>query len=259
MTQLTVTVITFNEEKNIGRCLQSVKAVADEIIVVDSLSTDGTKQVCLSHHVTLIEQPFLGYIQQKNFALSKASNRHVLSLDADEALSEELVKSILEEKQKGFPCDGYTMNRFNYYCGQWIRHGTYYPDKKLRLIDLQKGQWGGQNPHDKIILQEGSAIKHLGGDLLHYTYQSFEQHMHQMDRFSTIGAKALFDKGKSASRLKLIINPVWAFIKGYFIKLGFLDGKAGFTIARLTALQSYLKYKKLIQLHYERSGKTGNV
>jgi glycosyltransferase involved in cell wall biosynthesis len=260
MTKLTVTVITFNEEKNIGRCLQSVKAVADEIIVVDSLSTDKTKEICLSHNVTFIEQPFLGYIQQKNYALSRSSNRHVLSLDADEALSEQLVKSILEEKQKGFPGDGYTMNRFNNYCGQWIRHGTYYPDRKLRLLNLNKGQWGGQNPHDKIIVQEGSTVIHLRGDLLHYTYQTFEQHMHQMQRFSTIGAKALFDKGRSPSYFKLIINPMWAFIKGYIIKLGFLDGKAGFTIARLTALQSYLKYKKLIQLHYEQhSGKTGTL
>lgn len=251
MTKLTVTVITFNEERNIGRCLQSVKEVADEIIVVDSLSTDKTKEICLAHHVTFIEQPFLGYIQQKNFALSSSSGKHVLSLDADEALSEELIKSILEEKQKGFPCDGYTMNRFNYYCGHWIRHGTYYPDRKLRLLDIQKGQWGGQNPHDRIIVQEGSSVQHLRGDILHYTYQSFEQHMRQMERFSTIAAKALFDKAKPPSYFKLIINPAWAFIKGYLIKLGFLDGKAGFNIARLTALQSYLKYKKLIQLHHE--------
>lgn len=251
MAKLTVTVITFNEEKNIGRCLQSVKTVADEIIVVDSLSTDKTKEICLAHHVKFIEQPFLGYIQQKNFALLQSSNKHVLSLDADEALSEELIKSILEEKQKGFPCDGYTMNRFNYYCGHWIRHGTYYPDRKLRLLDIKKGQWGGQNPHDRMVVQEGSSVQLLHGDLLHYTYQTFEQHRHQMERFSTIAAKALFDKGKSPSYLKLIINPAWAFIKGYFIKLGFLDGRAGFTIARLTALQSYLKYKKLTKLHHE--------
>ena len=251
MKKLSVTIITFNEEKHIDRCLRSVKGVADEIVVVDSLSADKTKEICLSHSVVFIEQPFLGYVEQKNFALSKASHEHVLSLDADEALSDELAASVMKEKEKGFPADGYTMNRLNYYCGKWIRHGTYYPDRKLRLLDLQKGKWGGQNPHDKIMMQENSAIHHLEGDLLHYTYQTIEQHAKQMERFSTIAAKALFDRGEKPSYSKLIINPAWAFIKGYLLKLGFLDGAEGFRIARFTARQSYLKYVKLIQLHRE--------
>jgi glycosyltransferase involved in cell wall biosynthesis len=127
MKKLSVTIITFNEEKHIDRCLRSVKGVADEIVVVDSLSRDNTKEICLSHSVVFIEQPFLGYVEQKNFALSITSHEHVLSLDADEALSDELAASVLKEKEKEFPADGYTMNRFNYYCGKWIRHGTYYP------------------------------------------------------------------------------------------------------------------------------------
>ena len=251
MAKLTVTVITFNEEKNIDRCLQSIKAVADEIIVVDSVSTDRTKEICLSHNVTFIEQPFLGYIEQKNFALFKASNTHVLSLDADEALSKELVTSITREKEKGFPSQGYTMNRFNFYCGRWIRHGTYYPDRKLRLLDVTKGEWGGQNPHDRIMMKEGTRVTHLHGDLLHHTYQTFEIHNKQTDRFSTIAAKAMFEKGKSPSYFKLVINPAWAFIKGYIIKLGFLDGFEGYMIARFTAIQSFLKYAKHIRLHNE--------
>ena len=218
MKKLSVTVITFNEERHIDRCLRSVKGVADEIVVVDSLSTDKTKEICLSHSVVFIEQPFLGYIEQKNFALSKASHEHVLSLDADEALSDELAASVKKEKEKGFPSDGYTMNRFNFYCGKWIRHGTYYPDRKLRLIDLEKGKWGGQNPHDKILMHENVQVDHLQGDLLHYTYQTIEQHAKQMERFSTIAAKALFDKGEKPSYFKMIINPAWAFIKGYLSK-----------------------------------------
>ena len=106
----------------------------------------------------------------------------MLSLDADEALSDELAASVIKEKEKGFPADGYTMNRFNYYCGKWIRHGTYYPDRKLRLLDINKGKWGGQNPHDKIMMQEGTTIHHLEGDLLHYTYQTIEQHAKQMEK-----------------------------------------------------------------------------
>jgi glycosyltransferase involved in cell wall biosynthesis len=252
MKKLSVTVITFNEENNIGRCLQSLKQVSDEIIVVDSLSTDRTREICVAHNVIFIEQPFLGYIEQKNFALSKTSFPYVLCLDADEALSDQLAKSILQEKQKGFTSDGYSMNRFNFYCGRWIKHGTYYPDRKLRLLDLRKGKWGGQNPHDKIVLQNGAQIKHLEGDLLHYTYQTPAEHRRQMERFSSIAAKALFDKGKAPSYIRLVVNPAWAFIKSYIVKLGFLDGGAGFMIARLTAVQSFLKYVKLIRLYDEQ-------
>jgi glycosyltransferase involved in cell wall biosynthesis len=251
MTKLSATIITFNEDANIGRCLQSLQDVADEIVVVDSLSTDRTREICRSFGVRFIEHPFPGYIEQKNFALAQASHPYVLSLDADESLSEALRLNILAEKQKDFTADGYTMNRFNYYCGRWIRHGTYYPDRKLRLLRNSKGAWGGQNPHDKIIVADGSKVKHLGGDLLHHTYQSFEEHSRQMDRFSTIAAKALFDKGKASSYFKLIFHPAWAFFKGYIIKLGFLDGFEGYMIARFTALQSFLKYAKLIRLNKE--------
>lgn len=251
MAKLSATIITFNEEKKIDRCLRSLKEVADEIVVVDSFSTDRTKEICLSHKIVFIENPFPGYIEQKNFALSKATYPNVISIDADEYLSDELAKSILEEKEKEFPYDGYNMNRYNFYCGKWIRHGTYYPDRKLRLLNIQKGKWGGQNPHDKIIMQEGVIVKQLKGDLLHYTYQSIEEHTKQSDRFSTIAAKALFDKGKPPSYIKLLVNPAWAFVKGYIFKLGFLDGFAGYMIARFTAIQSFLKYAKLIRLHNE--------
>jgi glycosyltransferase involved in cell wall biosynthesis len=259
MTKLSATIITFNEEKKIDRCLQSLKEVADEIVVIDSLSTDRTKAICLSHNVVFIENPFPGYIEQKNFALARASHTHVLSLDADEYLSEALAKSILLEKEKGFPSDGYTMNRYNFYCGKWVRHGTYYPDRKLRLLNTNKGKWGGQNPHDRIIMQEGVNIKQLNGDLLHYTYQSIEEHNKQTDRFSSIAAKALFDKGKPPSYLKMLLNPAWAFFKGYFIKLGFLDGFAGYMIAKFTAIQSFLKYAKLIRLHHEAKQSERNI
>lgn len=259
MVKLSATIITFNEEKHIGRCLESLKQVADEIVVVDSRSTDRTKEICLAYPVLFIEQPFLGYMEQKNFAQLKASHQYVLSLDADEALSEELVRSIREEKEKGFPAAGYTMNRFNYYCGRWIRHGTYYPDRKLRLIDTHKGKWGLQNPHERIVMQEDAAMAHLKGDLLHYTYQSLEEHNRQMDRFSSIAAKTLFDKGRKPSYVKMLFHPAWAFIKGYFIKGGFLDGFAGFMIARFTALQSFLKYAKLIRLHEEARKHEGKV
>lgn len=255
MVKLSAVIITYNEEKNIDRCLESLKLVADEIVVVDSLSTDRTQEICFSHNVIVIEQPFLGYKEQKNFAISKASYPNVLSLDADEALSEKLSESILNEKRKGFPADGYTMNRLNYYCGKWIRHGTYYPDRKLRLLNKKKGIWGGRNPHDTIIMQKSAVVRHLRGDLLHYTYQSAAEHARKTEIFSSIAAQSLFDEGIKPFYFKMYINSSWAFLRSYFVKLGFLDGREGFRIARFTAWRSFLKYKKLNSL-YNKSHKT---
>ena len=248
MTPFSVVIITFNEEKNIGRCLESVKGIADEIIVVDSLSTDGTKAICIEHGVTFIEQPFLGYTEQKNFALNRASHDYVLSLDADECLTEELRKSILAEKQKGFTFDCYRMNRLSSFCGQWIKHGTWYPDRKIRLINRKKGQWGGVNPHDKIEMQAGTSMKQLRGDMLHYTYDSIDQIMAQTNKFTTIQSQAMYERGKRANLIKIVINPFIAFISGYIIKRGFLDGYNGFIIARYASHATLAKYAKLLHL-----------
>jgi hypothetical protein len=248
MTPFSVVIITYNEEKNIGRCLDSVKDVADEIIVVDSMSTDGTKAICASYGVTFIEQPFLGYIEQKNFAMNSASHDYVLSLDADECLSSELKKSILTEKQNGFTFDCYRMNRLSSFCGQWIKHGTWYPDRKIRLINRKKGKWGGVNPHDKIVMNEGASLKQLQGDILHYTYDTIDQIMAQTNKFTTIQSKAMFEQGKRSSVIKLVINPLIAFISGYIIKRGFLDGYNGFIIARFSSHATLAKYAKLLHL-----------
>ncbi len=245
MKPLSVVIITFNEEKNIGRCLESVKGLAEEIVVVDSLSTDQTKNICLQYGVRFIDQPFLGYIEQKNFALQQAAHDHVLSLDADEALDETLYKAIARAKQEGFPYDVYSMNRCSNYCGKWIRHGKWYPDRKLRVLNRQKGKWGGTNPHDKIEMDAGASIRRLPGDILHFTYYTIEEHIAQMNRFTTIQSEAMFKKGKRASLFKIVINPAVAFITGYIFKLGFLDGMEGFFIARSVAYQTLLKYVKL--------------
>ncbi|MBS1563314.1 MAG: glycosyltransferase family 2 protein, partial [Bacteroidetes bacterium] len=235
-------------EKNIGRCLESVKGLADEIIVVDSLSTDRTKEICLSYGVTFIEQAFLGYIEQKNFALDKASHDYILSLDADEALDDNLRKSILAEKEKSFPADCYEMNRLSSFCGQWIKHGTWYPDRKLRLLNRRRGRWGGTNPHDKIVMQDGANKQHLKGDILHYTYNSIEEIILQTNRFTNTQSLAMYRQGKRSSVFKLVVNPLMAFISGYFIKLGFLDGYNGFLIARYASYSTFIKYSKLLHL-----------
>ena len=158
MTPVSVVIITFNEEHNIARCLDSVKGIADEIVIVDSFSKDKTKEICLSYGAKFIENKFEGHIQQKNFAITQAKYPHILSLDADEALDEKLRNSISEVK-KNFVHDGYYMNRLTNYCGKWVHHSGWYPDTKLRLWDSRKGQWAGVNPHDKYELTTGDSFK----------------------------------------------------------------------------------------------------
>ena len=248
MTAFSAVIITYNEEKNIGRCLDSLQGIADEIVVVDSFSTDRTKEICLSYGVRFIEEPFRGFIEKKNFALNSATYDHVLSLDADEALDENLRKSILAEKEKSFPSDCYEMNRLSSFCGQWIKHGTWYPDRKLRLLNRKKGKWGGTNPHDKIVMQEGAVKKHLKGDILHYTYNSLEEIILQTNKLTNIQSQAMYNQGKRSNVIKLVLNPFTAFISGYFIKCGFLDGYNGFLIARYASYSTFIKYSKLLHL-----------
>lgn len=246
MEKLSVLIITFNEEKNIKRCLDSVKDVADEIVVVDSFSTDGTEEICKKYDVRFIKQKFLGYIEQKNYALQYAKFEYILSLDADEALSGELKNSISEEK-KNFKYDGYTMNRLTNYCGKWIKHSGWYPDKKLRLFKSNSGKWGGVNPHDKFIQNAKIKPTHIKGNLLHYSFYSVEEHIDQINKFSTIKAKELFKKGGEFTFVKMFSSTLAKFFKHYFIKSGFLDGWNGFVISVNSAHSTFLKYVKLRQ------------
>jgi len=247
MPKLSVVIITFNEERNIGRCIGSVREVADEIVVVDSFSTDKTREICENSGVKFIEHAFEGHIQQKNFAITQAKYPHQLSLDADEALSEELKAEILKIKND-WQNDGYRMNRLTNYCGKWIHHCGWYPDTKLRLYDSAKGSWGGTNPHDKFEMNPGSMVGFLKGDILHYSYYAIEEHIRQADKFSTIAAKELVSLGKAVTYFQIIVNPVAKFIRNYILRLGFLDGFYGFIICRIAAHETYLKYTKARQL-----------
>lgn len=246
--QLSAVIITFNEERNIARCIESLLPVADEIVVVDSFSKDKTKEICLSYGVTFLEHKFDGHIEQKNWTKDQAKFDFVLSLDADEALDETLQKEILSIKNN-CELEAYEMNRLTNYCGKWIYHCGWYPDTKLRLWNKNSGAWGGDNPHDKFDLFDSKKpIKHLKGNILHYSYYTREDHYKQVEYFTSILAKAQFEKGKKAYFLVFIFSPIVKFIKDYFIKLGFLDGKAGFTISRISAYATFLKYKKLRKL-----------
>jgi glycosyltransferase involved in cell wall biosynthesis len=252
MPQISVVIITFNEEKNIERCILSVQDLADDIVVVDSFSTDRTEEICKSHGVRFIQNHFNGHIEQKNFAISKAHFPYILSLDADEQLSEELKKSIQQVKNN-WDADGYYFNRLTNYCGQWIRHSSWYPASKLRLWDSRKGKWGGLNPHDIFILQKGCSQKFLKGDLYHYSYYAVSEHIIQINRFSDILAKSYFEAGRKAGFFDILFHPAWRFFRDYIIKLGFLDGFFGMVICRNSSFETYLKYVKLRRMIKEKN------
>jgi len=246
--KLSAVIITFNEEKNIERCLRSLNDVADEIVVLDSFSTDRTKEICENFKVRFYQHKFDGYIEQKNRVLQYAAFDWVLSLDADEALSERLANEIKKVKQNP-DADGYSFNRLNNYCGKWIKHSGWYPDRKLRFWQKKKGKWGGVNPHDRLMMEKQSKIRHLKGDLLHYSYYSVNEHIEQTHKFSSIAAQEAHKKGQSAGIVKILTRSFWRFIRDYFIKLGILDGYYGFVICSMSAWGTFLKYIKLKELN----------
>jgi glycosyltransferase involved in cell wall biosynthesis len=191
-------IITFNEALSIERCLSSLDGVADEIVVVDSFSTDATEEVCRRFNTRFIQHPFEGYVEQKNYALSMAVYPYVLSLDGDEALSDELKKSILRIRDNP-ELDGYYFNRLNNFCGKWMRYSKWYPDRHLRLFNSSKGKWVGPNPHDRFMLNPGCKTTRLKGDLLHWSCDSIEEFFNKIKSFSEISAKEYFKKGKKAT------------------------------------------------------------
>lgn len=251
MPLISAVIITFNEEKNIERCILSLKNVADEVVVLDSFSTDNTVLAAQKLGAKVYQHKFDGHIEQKNRAITYASNPHILSLDADEAISPELEKSILAIKEN-FAADGYSFNRLTNYCGKWIKHCGWYPDKKLRLWNSKKGTWTGINPHDRYEMQPGSIIVHLKGDLLHYSYYTIKGHIDQVNYFTDILAEAMYNKGKRASVINLLFSPIVKFKKDYFFKLGFLDGYYGFVISVISAHATFLKYVKLREIQKKK-------
>jgi len=250
MVKISVAIITLNEERNIGRCLESVKDIANDIVVVDSFSTDRTEEICLKHGARFFPRKWEGYVDTKNIASGLALCDCVLSLDADEALSEELIYSIKKIKEN-FSADGYTMNRMTNYCGKWIKHSGWYPDTKLRLYDRRKGQWEGLIIHEELKMKPGSKVEHLPGNILHYSFYTVDEHRKQSEKFTTLGAEADFKKGKKAPVYKIWFAPAVKFMQSYFFKLGFLDGKEGFTISKLSAAATFQKYYKLKKLYQQ--------
>lgn len=248
MIQLSVAIIAYNEEKNIARCLDSIKSIADEIVVVDSYSTDKTVEICKSYGAKVLQHKFEGHIEQKNYVLELTSYPYVLSLDADEVLSDELRKAIQAVKSS-WQHDGYEMNRLANYCGAWIHHCGWYPDRKIRLFDKRKGKWTGVNPHDLYMLNDQDAcVGYLDGDILHYSYYSISDHIQQVDYFTEITAKELYEEGRKASFIRMIGSPAYRFIRDFILKGGWLDGYYGFVVCVISSYAVFLKYAKLREL-----------
>ena len=259
MIKISLTVITFNEEKNILRCLNSVVGLADEIVIIDSFSTDKTKEICLTFaekyaqeiKFQFLENAFEGYVKQKNYAITKTNYALILSLDADEAISDKLNAEILAIKNsssENILTEVYEMPRLTNYCGSWIKHTDWYPDKKIRLFDKTVAFWQGISLHETIQTNPNIAIKRLKGDILHYSFYSIKQHLEQLNKFTDIGAQEAFQKGKKASFLKILGSPTLKFFSSYVVRLGFLDGYAGFLVCAISAFASFTKYIKLREL-----------
>ena len=251
MAKISACIISFNEEKKIEDCLKSLQGIADEIVVVDSNSTDNTVAIAGKYTDRIINQDFLGFIEQKNFALEQASHDWILSLDCDERLSEELRQSILTIKDSIEQADAYSMARKTFYVYRWLNH-CWYPDLKTRLFNRKTAHWGGTNPHDHIIT-EGSNIMRLPGDIQHYSFDSISDHLKTIDKFTEIGAQELIRKNKSFTIFSPLTHGSWLFFKIYILKRGFLDGFAGLVVATLSFMHVFIKYSKAIIMRKQQA------
>lgn len=250
MAKISVCIISYNEERKIEECLRSVALVADEIVVVDSLSTDRTVEIARRYTDRLFDQKFLGHVEQKNLAVGKASHDWILSLDCDERLSPELEAAILELKEGLDERCAYRMARRTFYVYRWLNH-CWYPDRKVRLFNRRHARWGGTNPHDRVVTDPEIRIVDLPGDIQHYSFDSISEHLKTIDHFTEIGAREIIARGKRVGPLAPLTHGAWTFFRLYLLKRGFLDGLAGFVVAVLSFTHAFVKYAKVL-VHQRR-------
>jgi len=239
--KITATIITLNEERNIARAIESLRC-SDEILIVDSGSVDRTVELAEKLGARVVEAGWRGFAGQKNWAAEQAANDWILSLDADEALSEALEAEIWNLKKTGPGYDAYTMQRLARYLGRWILHSGWYPDRKVRLYHRQKAKWVGDFVHESV--QVHGRVGHLESNLLHFTCDSLSEHLRTLDRYTTLAAQELAARKVRVPLSRAIFDPAWTFVKSYFLQRGFLDGLEGLTIAYMAAFYTFLKYSK---------------
>jgi glycosyltransferase involved in cell wall biosynthesis len=256
--KISACIIALNEERNLPRCLKSIATLADEIVVVDSASTDATAEIAREFGARVIQQDWLGYVGQKNFALDQASHPWVLSIDADEEVSPELAASIARVKADpaaDLPTapNGYQISRIVFYRWRWIRHGDWYPDRLVRLFRRAEARFSGGRVHEKLELSGGHPI--LPGHLHHFTYENAADRAARCAKYAALWAQSSHEEGRRAQAWSGATHALARFAKGFFFKAGFLDGAVGWDIAMGNAREVWLKYQLLRKLNRESSQK----
>jgi glycosyltransferase involved in cell wall biosynthesis len=254
MQPISATLITYNEENNIAQALKSL-SWADEILVVDSGSSDATVEICRSFNSRIIHRNWTGYVDQKNFAVEEARNDWIFSLDADERVSPELIREIEELNRRGFSSSGYKIPRAAFFMGRWIRHGSWYPDYQLRLFDRRTGKWEGGRVHESVRMRGNPAF--LSGEILHYSYRNISEYLVRLETYSSLAALDYGQKGKRATFPGMICNPIAVFLKSYLMKRGFLDGTPGLVVAAMAAVSVFFKYSKLYEIQLGNTAGSG--
>ncbi len=238
-----------NEERNIRRALDSIKW-CDEIVVIDSGSTDETLSICREYTDKIITRQWPGYVEQKRFGLSQCSNEWVFNIDADEEVSSDLRDDVLQvlsnRNEWAQHIKGYEIPRVVFYLGRWWRKGGWYPEYRLRLVRKDDCEWAGTDPHERATVN--GQVARLKGELLHYTYHDMADHVRSLNSHSSVAAMSMFEKGKRTSLLKIAFGPPARFIKFFLVRRGFLEGIAGLIVAHFEAYYVFLKYAKLWEL-----------
>lgn len=249
--KISVCIIAGNEEKNIRRCIESA-TWADEIIVVDSFSTDRTVEICNEYTSRVYQHEWLGYIGQKNLIKDMANGPWILFLDADEEISQALKEEIIAEfsSDRIHNVNGYEFPRLVRYLGRWITHGDWYPDVKLRLFRKDKGTCGGKEPHDRTTVI--GLVKRMKSPIFHYTYTGISDQLSSLNSFTSISAKGKYCDGIQFGMSDVLLRPILRFIRCYFLRLGFLDGLPGLIIATTVAYGVFTKYAKLWEIQREQ-------
>lgn len=247
---ISVSIITLNEEKNLSRCLESVRSFASEIVVIDSGSTDRTREIAEKFGAIFEVHAWQGFVAQKNIALKRCAQPWVLCLDADEAVSPELAESVRKIFENGEPREnGFFINRLNFYLGQWIRHG-WNPEWRLRLVRKDGAQWSGVDPHDKLETQKPTG--RLRGDLLHWSFDSVQDHLQKAIKYARIMADSYARSGRKCRWHQIIFSPWLAFFKILVLKSGWRDGWRGWVIAGAKWLNVFAKYAFLIERRWSK-------
>ncbi|HEY8510981.1 MAG TPA: glycosyltransferase family 2 protein [Cyclobacteriaceae bacterium] len=253
--KLSAVIISLNEERDIGRCLESLQDVCDEIIVLDAYSSDKTADICRAAGVRFLQREWQGYSEAKNYANELATGDLILSIDADEALSPELANSIRALRENARPRTAYAMNRLNQYFGGWVRHGDWYPDRKVRVFRKNEARWEG-SIHEKLVFSEATRVVRLKGDLLHYASPTVRHYVAKSWHYAQLVARSDFEQGKRKLWLyHALIKPISLFVRSYFLKLGLLDGHRGLLLAVVAAWERYMRYVVFRRLKKQSRGK----